>query len=239
MARSLPMILGLAAAGAFGALVAAVILKEQPPATAPPEDVSRLDARFDELAGQIERLHRQVQLIQDAPPLPDAPDREVRATAASAEQGELAPPESLPDASLPPDELETRVREVLRKTREEEREARGQRWANWAQDRQKSMLDRLAENHGLTAYQRGEMEKLLATRREAIGSYHRVRFSASAADEGADLNKLRQAAESARTETDEAIKSLLSADQYEAYKKEEEASRLGGMGGRGRGGSGR
>jgi ATP/maltotriose-dependent transcriptional regulator MalT len=131
--------------------------------------------------------------------------------------------------------VKTAVAEEQRKRQE----AMGERFAAMAKARESSLLDRLVEEHGVTPYQRGEMEKLLERRRQAIGEMFRTMFSGQEGGQPQDFMKIREKMGEIRQETDQEIQALLSAPQYEAFKAEDRMGGPGFMRGGGGGGRGR
>ena len=230
MWKSMLIVLGFAAAGVFGAVTADLLHPDAPPEAFPGKETSRQDALLEQLVGQMERLDRRLEILEQAPPMAAAPDAIAGPSAPAA--AALESP-ALDLASITPELLEEKVREAVKESREAERTARGQRFSSWASQRQETLFKRLAEEHGLTDYQKTEMVKILARRREAIGSYHRVRFSADGSVSDAEIERLRVKSEAVRTETMVELQHLLTADQYEAYSQEQDRRRSGTRGNRG------
>jgi hypothetical protein len=127
------------------------------------------------------------------------------------------------------DSQDGEVREKLRKVIEEEREAvreqhqkeREQRW----QQRTEGLLDQLADEAGLGEEARQGIVDLLQQERE------RMREIFQQARSGGSPAEAHEKAQQARQQTDERVKEMVDAQQYDAYRKMRESQmsrRFGG-----------
>ena len=124
-------------------------------------------------------------------------------------------------------ELQDKVLEAVEKNRAAEREEMGKRFSAMAAQRETSMIKRLEESAGLSAYQTEELTKLLGRRREAIGEFFRTMFGRRGGGEEVDFEAIQKKVADVRQETDEEIKALLTPEQYEKFTKEESTNRRG------------
>lgn len=224
MGRLLPVIIGLAAAGALGGLVAAALVPAGGPGAASGDaDLRRVSARLDEALDRLAGLESRLRVLEDAPPLAaDLPVERPVAKAPPAASGAGEPP----GPAVESEQFEERVKELVKESQAAQMETMGRRFATMAKQRETGILDRLSERTGLSPYQRDEMERLLERRRTAIGEFFRTMFSGEGA-ETVSPDQIRQKVADVQRETDEALGALLTPDQYEAFKAEDEMMRRG------------
>jgi hypothetical protein len=190
-------------------------------AGAPPP--SEAAEEIAELSRRIAALEEEVRTLRAAPPMAEAP-------AAPIAEPETAEETAAASAAAPlPEAIQEQVAKEVRESRDKEREAMGRRFSEMAKQREAGALDRMVEKHGLTAYQREEMEKILERRRQAIGEFFRQMF-APGEGEQADLGEVRKKMADVRDETEKEIQALLSPDQYEAWQTEQPRGRGPGFG---------
>ena len=242
MARVLPIVLGLAAAGALGAFVSVVVTGDGSNGGAAPASSSdsELRARVDELVQEVSRLREDVKTLRLAPPM-----REIAPSAIPS--GDADVPMAMDAeaaAGAVPEAIRESVEAVVEEKQAEMQERMGRRFSAMREQREKATLDKLAEDHGLTAYQRTEMEAILAKRREVIGGFFRSMFSGT--EDEVDMAAARDKVRKVQQESDAQIKELLTAEQYDTYQPEQSqrgfmgpGMRGGPGGGRGPGGGGR
>lgn len=219
MSRSLLVLLLALAAGAAGAAVSVLLSPHS--SSRPPEDLARKVARLVEEIGALDAAHRdlaeEVRRISLAPPLPAgtpaSPEEPVEESGTAPAPGPAA-------ASATPDSIDEKVRTAVAASREAELERIGNRFSSMARQREFAALDRFSNSNGLSPYQREEMEKLLDRRREAIGAFFRTLFGGGEADPAA----IREKVADVQRETDEALRSLLTPEQYDEWKKVDEAA---------------
>lgn len=237
MTRISSTILGFGLAGVLGAAVAVLAMSARADeATGARFDDSRISAQLEQLTARLDVLSERIQVIEKAPPMVGGGQTVAPAAAIPSEES------ADPLAGQPlPNDFDERVAEAVKKNASTQMEQMGNRFASMAKQRESGVLNGLAENHGLTDWQRTEMEKILEKRREVIGGFFRTMFSGNS-EEPMDMAKMREEAEKVRVESEEEIKTLLTADQYKAYE-ESGLNRMGGgggpWGGGGRGGGGR
>lgn len=231
MIRTVLVLVGFALSGAIGAAVALLAGGDSSSRMEAPSGPSRLEARVADLETRIAAMQDELRALRSPAPAPvaaAAAPLAADATAASEEAGAAA-------AAVADEKLDEKVREAVEKEQDAQREAIGRRFAAMAEEREKGLLDRLQEEAGLSAWQRTEMEKILARRRQAVGGFFRVMFGGEG--DGTDMTAFREKMQTIRTETDEAVKQVLSPEQYETWTKEDAATRRGPMfGGPGGGG---
>jgi hypothetical protein len=228
--KTLPLILGLVAAGAIGALAATALRHDPIDHTS---DAPREDPRVEELVAAVERLRQEVDDLRSAPPVvanAPAPARAMSETPAMMEPDEVA----VAGAAAVPEKkvLEAAVSKAVADARKKEMEAIGNMWAGRAAQRDKDMVVQFAKDHGLTDYQRDEMSKIIEARRDKLGPYYRKMFTPSEDGKPRDYAQIQKDMEKVREEADEELKTLLSTDAFEAFQKQEENRRSRwGMGG--------
>jgi len=226
--KTLPLILGFVAAGVVGALTATIMQKDGTDAAAPAPGV---DPRVQELVVAVERLRLDVADLKATPPVV------VNAPALAATEGPAAIPGlevADVDAAPAPDEkkFQESVDKAVADARKKEMEAIGQMWSSRAAQREKDVVAQFAKDQGLSDYQRDEMGKILATRREKLGPFYRAMFTPPAGGETRDFAKIQKDMEKVRVAADEELKTLLGTDQLDAFKKLEDSRRgRWGMGG--------
>jgi hypothetical protein len=220
MPRTLLLAVCVAAAAA-GIAIFALAFPRESPGVAP--DLERELRKVGEELRELKTAHRQlesdVRRLSLAPPLPETGSRPAPSPdpAASAEGAEGAAP--LP---TPEERIDEKVRAAVAESRVAEMERIGQRFSTMARQREAAILDRFTESSRLSAYQREEVEKVLDRRREAIGAFFRTLFGGGG---DTDPAAIREKVADVQRETDDAIKSLLSPEQYEEWKKVDEAAR--------------
>jgi len=160
--KTLPLIIGLVAAGAIGAF-AGLAMQNDPgdPETMAPTD----DPRVEELVAAVERLRQEVDDLKSAPPVvANAPVPAVADAPSALDPSAVADP----DAAASPEgkEFEAAVDKAVANARKKEMEAIGKMWAGRAAQRENDMVVQFAKDNGLTDFQRDEMSKILSTRRE-------------------------------------------------------------------------
>ncbi len=219
MHRPLLTCLALALAGALGGVAAILVAHPagDPPASDLPQEVRRLKADCDDLRSLVTRLQGELEALRLSPvfrgAVPASPAPETAAGAASA-----------PSAPLTDNQIEDRVREAVKESRAQDFERMGRGFAGFARQRETAMLDRFTEEQGLSPYQREEMDKILERRREAIGAFFRTLFGG---ETEVDATALREKFSDVQKETDEALKTLLSPEQYEEFRKVDTMNRRG------------
>jgi hypothetical protein len=227
--KTVPLILGLVAAGAIGALAATVMHPTDDGGAAPP--APREDPRVDSLVAAVEQLRQDVAMLRAAPPV--AAESPAMRTAGSAEalNGADSPEDAADPAAAAPkgEEFEKAVADAVAKSRQKEMEAIGKMWTDRAAQREKGMVTQFAKDQGLSDYQRDEMIKLMDKRRERLSPLYRAMFTPAPDGETRDFARIREDMQKVRDETQEELKGLISVDQAEAFQKQE-SSRRGGMG---------
>lgn len=233
--KTLPLIIGLVAAGAIGALAAIVMQPSDNGDGLRTGAVS--DPRVAELINSVDRLRQEVADLKATPPLVvDAP---AMASAGGAKAlDESGGTDAAATAPVEGEQFEKAVEKAVAKSREKQWEAVGKMWTDRAAQREKSMVTQFAKDQGLTDYQRDEMIKTLDKRREKLTPLFRAMFAPPADGETRDMAKIREDMEKVRDDTVTDLKGLISEDQVEAFQKEE-SSRRGGFGMGGGGGGGR
>jgi hypothetical protein len=180
---------------------------------------------------QVARLERELEEIRSTPPAIVNPPR-TRALDAPVGVAESPGSEESVAARLKDPEFKEAVKKAVADARKEEMEAMGRMWTNRAAQREKDMVDRFAEEQGLSDYQRDELTKIVTSRRERLSPQYRAMFTPPAEGETRDMAKIQKEMEKVRADSDEALKSLLTIDQFDAFKKQEESRRgRWGMGG--------
>lgn len=236
MSRTLLVLFGFALSGAAGAAVAVLATHDTGTGMEAPPGLARVEARVSDVETQVASIRDAVRALRTPPPAPVA--TAPAPLAAGVPSSDAADPTA---PALTDEKLDEKVREAVEKEQDAQREAIGRRFAAMAEQREMGLLDRLAEEAGLSAWQRTEMEKILAKRREAIGSFFRVMFGGGG--DTTDMGDFREKIRAIRQESDEAVKQVLSPDQYETWTKEDAATRrgpmFGGPGGGFGGGGGR
>jgi ParB-like chromosome segregation protein Spo0J len=227
------IIVGLASAGLVGALAANLVTTDQPGSAEPPADLARLEERMTQHEARFERFREEVLERLDAPPLP-APAR--AALEAVAVESELETP--LADAVITEEAIEERVKKVIEEREKASREERAKRFAEAAAARESDYLDRLEKELGLTAYQRGELERIFERRRTAMNEFREKMFSSAGRLSPEERTAMRDEARKLREDTDAEIKELLTPEQYQTFQTQQPSRGggpfRGGGGGRGR-----
>lgn len=229
------LIFGFLLAGLAGAGVAMIASPNADQAT---EDlsleVSRLRSQIDDmrqptaapssedsvLGLEVANLKNRIRMLEASGRPASAAEVGGPAAEGSAAEGEG----SLP-AAMPEEALAERVKELVAETDRKRWETIGKRFSDFGAQRESSTLDQLAEKHGLSPYQRTQMEEVLARRRKAIGSFFRGMMDRS--ESAPDFTQIRKKMTDVQAETDEAAKQILNAEQYDSYKEIEASSRRG------------
>jgi hypothetical protein len=234
--RALPFFAGVVLAAAVGAAAATLLSPSEPKV---PETVSRklarLESRLDDLessAGvrdpgglelEVRELRAEVSRLQDRSLGTAEANEGLPAAPATGEAGGV-------DGTGPADEdvdpkLEEKVRELVAQTDRRRLETWGNRFAEMREQREKSMLDRFQDEQALSSYQREQLDRILARRRQAIGEFFRTMFSEGA--DRPDMDAIRRKVADVREETDDELKNVLTPTQYEAFTELESTTRRG------------
>jgi hypothetical protein len=221
MPRTALLAVCVVAAAVAGAAVFALAFPREPSGVSP--DLEREFRRVSEELRELKTGHHQlesdVRRLSFAPPLPEGDAR----PAAPPDPAASAPGTAITAPPPTPEErIDEKVRTAVAESRVAEMERIGQRFSAMARQREAAILDRFTEASHLSAYQREEVEKVLDRRREAIGAFFRTLFGGGG---DTDPVAIREKVADVQRETDEAIKSLLSPEQYEEWKKVDEAAR--------------
>jgi len=223
--RGILIAVGMGAVGLVGALAGVYIGSDSPAIPeADSQDMSRVNARLDELQTEIARL-REEMLRRDtavAAPMAEAP----------VEPSALEAAEAVPVAAMRDEDLKAKVLEVVAEKDKAEREARRKRETERAAERETAMMDRLTEELRLTGYQQEELKKIWLARREAFSTLRERMMSGDGGREG-----IRDEFRKIREESDLKLKEILDAQQYETWStlNTGRGGGFGGFGGRGGG----
>jgi hypothetical protein len=209
------------AASVAGALLSVWLVQHDAPG--PTGDLVRELARtrddLGELMASHRRLEAEVRELSLAPAMAAPPPGTSGEAPASAGPGP-APADEVPITSE--ERIDEKVRTAVAESREADLQRIGQRFSSMARQREGAQLDGFVQSQGISPYQREEMEKILERRREAIGAFFRSLFGGGGE---VDPATIREKVADVQRESDEALRSLLSPDQYEEWKKIDEASR--------------
>jgi hypothetical protein len=240
MAKSMPIIIGLALAGVFGAVVGSLMDGAEPP---PTTTVARAETD-PTVMRELEQLRKRMDALEKVAPMRALPEGVAVAELTSTIEEAVADAPAVPEVTQ--DAVDEKVQKAIDAQAQKRREQQGRMMSDWAKRREATVLDSLAENHGLTPHQRGEMEKILDRRRAAMGEFFGTLFGGggrtrrtAGADAGTeqtpDMAAIGEKMQTIRAESDEQIKNLLSPTQYDAFKEDDRMGRGPGMG-RGMGG---
>jgi hypothetical protein len=223
--------LGFLGAGLVGALAAQILFPPPEPTVDRPGDPAHLASRVADLEKNVDLLAGQVRLLETRPPtvLEAAPAPGDDGVGPS-EPGEAAP-------AVAGGELEEKILDVVERREEEERRARDERRAAMAAEWEAAMLTRLQEELSLDAYQKEELARILAERRERMTALRDRYFSGEGRGGPEQAGLFREEMQKVREETTAKIQELLTPEQFEAFQSQDRGGR-GGFGGPG-GGRGR
>ncbi|MEN8151251.1 MAG: hypothetical protein ABFS86_15655 [Planctomycetota bacterium] len=221
--------IGFIAAGVIGGVTSDLLRPDQP--TAPLDDGrDRIEAELSDLRTLVARQGEEIRALRDAALVANEPARLAGAPALE--------PDAETAAAANEGEFEDKVAKVLEKKDQEEREARTQRMTAMMAEREKALLKRLQEELGLTDYQSEELGKIFGERRNAMMAIREKIFEGGRENVTQEqFAEMRENMQKSREESEEEIKNLLTADQYEAYQKQDTGGF--GRGGFGPGGGGR
>jgi len=215
---------GLLAAGVVGGVTADLLRPEAPPSLAA-DNTDRLEAEVDDLRTTVARLADEFRAERDARVVPNAPAAAADAPAA------LAPDTEAPVAAATTKELEEKVNKLIDKKGRQDSEARSRRMGAMFAERDKDRLDRYKKELDLTDYQAEELAKIIAERRKLMLEMRAKIFEGGRENVTREqITEMREKMQTARDESDEKVKNLLSSSQYETYETMDTGGRGPGMG---------
>ncbi|MHC4860629.1 MAG: hypothetical protein ACYTDY_11110 [Planctomycetota bacterium] len=217
--RAAVFVIGIVGAGLVGAVGGRILFPEEGSPPTSREDPSRLEARIDDLEAEVARLAEELRRERDTRALPDPAPVSLPAPAPAPEASDDAEP--VPEFTVEVSEsvIEEKVREALDE-RAREASAEQKRRADALQaEKDAAWQARLKKELGLTDYQATELVKQLHRRREVLAEHKRKLLEKGPDITQAEREALQQDLRDAGRLLDSDLKSLLSADQYEALMK--------------------
>jgi hypothetical protein len=229
--------IGLLAAGLVGGLAGGILFPPETVETKPENGPSKVESRVADLEDAVARLTDEVRLLRTASPSPVVDERPLSAAEPVAAEVPAGQPEET--EAVPEDQLRLKILDVVEEKEKQDREAREQRRREMAVQFESRMLDRLAEELGLNAYQQEELGRILAARRMKMEEI-RQRFFPEGIPRGGERNPdqfalLREEMEKVREESNTQVQAVLTPEQYETFQQQDRGP---GRGGPGRGGFG-
>lgn len=204
-------IFGFLGAGLVGAVASRELFPTASPTAETPPAWANVEARVDDLSGQVERLSAELRARRDAAIVPVAPPSVGAAGAPTALEDTTSIPGS-PAATVSDEKIEKKVEETIakitrerqiEKARQVEMATRKKEW-DWLLAKQKEL--------DLTDYQVEEFAKMLIARRQRMAGM-KGRWKDSSPEQQAQLKtEMEDYSRELRGE----LRKLLSADQYSA-----------------------
>jgi Spy/CpxP family protein refolding chaperone len=228
---------GFIAAGLVGGLAGGMLFAPEEAASSAPEEPSRMaewQRRVDDTLADIDDRLRLLETapgyVADEPEISSAPPSPVATDGTSGGEGG-----ETPLASADP-ELREKVLDIVEQKEKEDREARDARRAEMAEQFEAARLDRLAEQLGLNSYQKNELKRILAERRQKMLEMREKYFSGDGRPDPSQFALFREEMTKVREESGTQLQAVLTPEQYETFKEQDRGGRGGGPGRGGFGG---